>query len=88
VKKRIDLIKSRHHPDDVGELISNLKIVVKYSAKKLHTSNEGQKAGWDICGDIAKPPGKYYQSLFHYPLTDSRSQYLTQIGNLHFLRVL
>jgi len=64
VKERIELIKSQHHPDDVGEFIRHLKILVKDSAKKLQTSNERQKAGRDLGGDIVEPPGKYYQYLF------------------------
>jgi len=64
VKERIELIKSQHHPDDVGELIRHLKILVKDSAKKLQTSNERQKAGWDLPRDIVEAPGKYYQYLF------------------------
>jgi len=64
VKKRIKLIKSEHHPDDVGESIRHLKILVKDSAKKLQTSNERQKAGRDLGSDVAEPPGKYYQYLF------------------------
>jgi len=64
VKEPIELIKSQHHPDDVGEFIRHLKILVKDLAKKLQTSNECQKAGRDLRGDIAEPPGKYYQYLF------------------------
>jgi len=88
VKESIELIKSQHHPDDVGEFIRHLQILVKDSAKKLQTSNEHQKAGRDLRGDVAEPPGKYYQYLFHYPLTDSRSLCLTRIGTPHFPRVL
>jgi len=64
VKERIELIKSQHHLDDVGEFIRHLKILVQDSAKKLQTSNEYQKAGWDLPGDVAQPPGKYYQYSF------------------------
>jgi len=59
-KERIELIKSQHHPDDVGEFIHPLNLLVKDSAKKLQTSNEHQKAGRDLCGNDAEPPGKYY----------------------------
>jgi len=65
VQERIELIKSQHHPDDVGEFIRHLKILVKDSAKKMQMSNECQKAGRDLHGDVAEPPGKYYQYLFH-----------------------
>jgi len=64
VKQRIELIKSQHHSDDVGEFICHLKILVKDSAKKLQTSNECKKAGRDLPGDLAEPPGKYYEYLF------------------------
>jgi len=64
VKERIELIKSQHHPDDVGEFIRHLKILVNDSAKKLQTSNEPQKAQRDLRGAIAEPPCKYYQYLF------------------------
>jgi len=64
VKERIELIKSQHHLNDLGELIRHLKILVKHSAKKLQMSNECQKAGRDLCGDIAEPAGEYYQYLF------------------------
>jgi len=64
VKERIEYIKSQRHPDDVGEFIHHLNILVKDSAKKMQTSNERQKAGRDLHGDVAEPPGKYYQSLF------------------------
>jgi len=88
VKEHIELIKSQHHPDDVGEFIHHLKILVKDSAKKLQTSNECQKAGRDLRGNVVDPPGKYYQYLFRMPLTDSRSQCLTRIGTPHFPCVL
>jgi len=84
----IELIKSQDHPDDVGEFIHHLNILVKDSAKKLQTSNERHKAGGDLCVDVAEPPGKYYQYLFHMLLTDSRSQCLTRIGTPYFPRVL
>jgi len=64
VKEGIELIKSQHHPDDVAEFIRHLKILVNDSAKKLQTSNERQKTGWDLRGDVAEPAGKYYQYLF------------------------
>jgi len=63
VKERIELIKSQHHPDDVGEFIRHLKVLVKDSAKKLHMSNERQKAGRDLRDNVAEPPAKYYQYL-------------------------
>jgi len=63
-KERIELMKSHHHSDDVGEFIRHLKVLVKDSAKKLRTSNERQKARQDLCGDVAEAPGKYYQYLF------------------------
>jgi len=88
VKERIELIKSHHHPDDVGEFIRHLKILVKDSPKKLQASNERQKARQDLRGDVAQPPGKYYQYLFRMPLTDSRSQCLTRIGTPHLPRML
>jgi len=88
VKERIELIKSQHHPHDVGEFIRHLKILVKDSAKKLQMSNERQKAGRDLRGDVAEPPGKYYQYLFGIPLTDSGSECLTQIGTPDFPRLL
>jgi len=65
VKEGIELIKSQHHTDDVVEFIHHRKILVKDSAKKLQTSNEGQKAGRDLRGDVAAPPRQYYQYLFH-----------------------
>jgi len=65
VKEHIELIKSQHHPDDVGEFFRHLKILVKDSAKKLQTSNERQKAGGDLRDYLAEPPAKYYQYLFH-----------------------
>jgi len=64
VKERIELLKSQHHAEDVGELIRHLKILVKDVAKKLQMSNKRQKAKRDIRGDIVEPPGKYYPSLF------------------------
>jgi len=60
VKERIELIKSQHHPNYLGQFFRHLKILVKDSAKKLQTLNELQKAGRDHRGDIAEPPGKYY----------------------------
>jgi len=45
VKERIELIKSQQYPDDVGEFICHLKVLIKDSAKKLQTSNERQKSG-------------------------------------------
>ena len=53
VKECIELIKSQHHPDDVEEFIRHLKVLVQDSAKKWLTSNERQKAGRDLRGDIA-----------------------------------
>jgi len=64
VKERIEPIKSQYHPADEGEFIPHLKILVKDSAKKLEMSNERQKARRDLPGDVAEPPGKYYQYLF------------------------
>jgi len=64
VQEPIELLKSQHHPEDVGEFIRHLKILVKDSAKKPHTSNERQKGGRILPGDFAEPPGKYYQYLF------------------------
>ena len=54
--------------------------MVQSSAQKLQTSNDHEKAGRDLRGYIAEPPGKYYQSLFCYPLTDNRSQCLARIS--------
>ena len=68
VKECIEVIKSQHHPDDVGEFIRHLKILVKDSAKKLQTLNECQKAGRDLRSDVAEPPSKYYQYLFQLAL--------------------
>jgi len=64
VKERIELIKNQHHPDDVGEFIRHLKTLVQDSAKKLQMSNERQKAGRDLRGDVAEPPANYYHYLF------------------------
>jgi len=64
-KECIELIKSQRHAEDVGEVIRYLKILVKDSAKKLQTLNEHQKDHFLIRGDVAKPPGKCYLSLFH-----------------------
>jgi len=61
VKERSELIKSQYHPDDVGEFIRHLKILVKDLAKELQTSNKRQKAGRDLRGDVVEPPPKYYQ---------------------------
>jgi len=59
VKEHIELIKSQHHPDDVGELIDHLQVLVKDSAMKLQTPNERHNTGQDVRGDVAEPPGKY-----------------------------
>ena len=64
VKERIELIKSQHHADDVGEFFHHLQILVTDSVKKLKTSNEHQKAGRDPRGDVVEPSGKYDQYLF------------------------
>jgi len=56
----MELIQSQHHPDDIGELIHYLTILVKDSPMKLQMSNECQKAGRDIHDDIAEPSAKYY----------------------------
>jgi len=64
VKERIELIKSHHYPDDVREFIRHLKILVKDSAKKRQTSNQRQKAGRDLRGDVAEPRCQYYHYLF------------------------
>ena len=39
VKERLALIKKKHHADDVEELSRRLRMLVKDSARKLHTSN-------------------------------------------------
>jgi len=64
IKEHIELIKSQHPLDDVGEFIRTLKILVKDSVKKLRRSNEREKAERDLLADVAEPPSKYYQSLF------------------------
>jgi len=64
VKECIELIKCQHHPDDVGEFIRHLKILVQDSAKKLQTPNEHHKARLDLRGNVAEPPDRYYQYLF------------------------
>jgi len=55
VKGRIELIKSQHDSDDVGEFISHLKILIKDSAKKPQTMNERQKGQRDLCSDLSEP---------------------------------
>jgi len=42
-----------------------MKILIKDSAEKRQASKERPKAVRDLHGDIAEPPGKYYQYLFH-----------------------
>jgi len=64
VKEPIEFIKHHHHADHVWELIQDLKILVKDSAKKLQTSNERQRAEQHGRGDVAEPPSKCYPSLF------------------------
>jgi len=84
VKKRIELIKSQHHPEDVGELIYHLKVVVKDSAKKLQMLIKRQKPERDSRRDVAEPPGKCYPLLFCLRLTNSCSQFLISSGTPHF----
>jgi len=65
LEEHIELSKSQHHPDDVGEFICHIKILFQDSAKKLKTSKGRQNAWRDVRGDVAEPSVKYYQAWFH-----------------------
>jgi len=54
VKERIELIKRQHLADDLLELNRHVKILVKDSGKKLHTTKERQRAGRDGRGDVTE----------------------------------
>ena len=59
VKDQVVLIKKKHHPHDVNELTRQLRMLVKDSARKLHTSNLGRLAAARPGGrDIAESPSK------------------------------
>jgi len=58
VKERIELIKRRHHTDDLLELNWHLKIHVRDSGKKLQRTQEGQRARRDGHGGVTKPGNK------------------------------
>ena len=58
VKERIELIKCRHHTDDLFELKQHLKILVRVSGKKLQMTKERQRAGRDGRGDFTEPASK------------------------------
>jgi len=58
VKDPVTNIKKNHHPDDVVELSRHLRMLVKDSARKLHTSNRCrivERAGGT---DVAESPSK------------------------------
>ena len=58
VKDRVTHIKKNHHPDDVVELTRHLRMLVKDSARKLHTSNLRRIAERAGGRDVAESPSK------------------------------
>ena len=59
VKDQVVLIKKKHHPDDVKEFTRQLRMLVKDSARELHTSNLPRLAAARPGGrDIAESPSK------------------------------
>jgi len=54
VKDRVTLIKKKDQADDVGELTRHLRMLVKDSAKKLHTSNLRQIMARAAVRDVAE----------------------------------
>jgi len=58
VKDRVTHIKKNHHPDDVVELTRQLRMLVKDSARKLHTSNVRRIAECAGGSDLADSPSK------------------------------
>jgi len=54
VKEGIELIKRRHHADDLLELNRHPKILVSDSGNKLQTTKERQRAGRDGRGDVTE----------------------------------
>jgi len=64
VRERIDLIESQHHAENVWELIRHVKILVRDVAKKLLTSNDGQRPEQDGRDDITEHPRYCYPTLF------------------------
>ena len=72
MKYRVVLIKKKHHPDDDKELTCQLRILVKDSARKLHTSNLRQLAathpgGRDIAESLSK---RSFPSISRQPRTN------------------
>ena len=58
VKDRVTHIKKNHYPDDVVELTRHRRMLVKDSARKLHTSNLGRIAERAGGSDVAESPSK------------------------------
>jgi len=53
VKDRTTHIKKNYHPDDVVELTRHLKMLVKDSPRKLHTSKLGRITERAVGRDVA-----------------------------------
>jgi len=58
VKDRVTHIKKYPHPDDVVELTRRLRMLVKDSARKLHTANLRRIAERAGGRDVAQSPSK------------------------------
>jgi len=56
VKDHVTHIKKDHHPDDVVELTPHLRMPVKDSARKHHTSNLGRIAERTGGRNVAESP--------------------------------
>ena len=58
MKERLALTKKNHHADDVEELSRRLIMLVKNSARKLHTSNLRRMAESSSRNKVTESPSK------------------------------
>jgi len=58
MKDRVTHINQNHHPDDVVELSRHLRMLVKDSGRKLHSSNLGRISERPGGKDLAESPSK------------------------------
>ena len=78
-KQRIMLIEAEHRPDDMGQLLGHLRILVKDLAKKLQASEERHKVQRAGGREVMRPLSKSSPPLiFYYTRTNTLYQWLNR----------